>query len=79
MKLTIEHDDGKTEVFQDITDLYIATRQTKPMSGRGGLAFTWETTSHSWGGNLRELLKEVRQSVVELEDILREFTHGGSS
>lgn len=81
MRVTIEKDNGETEVFQDITDLYIAYRITKrygietfPM-----VTTIQETRSHSWGANLRELVKEVTQSLVELQDFLREQRNGGTS
>ena len=30
MKITIEHEDGKVEVFQDVLDLYLAVRHIVP-------------------------------------------------
>lgn len=72
MKLTIELDDGKEIVHQNITDMYVAVRKLEPMqSKRGKPAVLPETTSFSFGSNVRELVKEVAQSLVELQDFLR--------
>lgn len=80
MIVTIKHDDGKTESFRDVTDCYIAVRQLKPMQDKNAtLAVLPEARSWSWGANLRELLKELRQSVVEIEDVLKGLQRGGSS
>jgi transcriptional regulator with AAA-type ATPase domain len=40
---------------------------------------TVTTKSYSWGGNVRELIKEVQQSLIELQDFLRGQRNGGSS
>lgn len=72
MKITIEHDDGKKETFQSVTDAYLAIRQLQPMQEKKkDIALLPETRSYSWGVNLRELVKEVRQSLEELNEILR--------
>jgi transcriptional regulator with AAA-type ATPase domain len=72
MRIIIEHDDGKRETFQDVTDAFLAARQLRPMQGEeGDLALLPHLQSWSWGNNVRELLKELRQAVVELEDYLR--------
>ena len=80
MRLTIEKDDGKTEVFQNITDLYIAYRQESKVVGLKDnfVNIISATRSHSWGNNLRELVKELQQSLVELQDYLREQRYGGT-
>lgn len=74
MKITIEHEDGKVEVFQDVLDLYLAVRHIVPfMKSTDETALpiqTIVTRSYSWGVNMRELLKELRQSTVELEKFL---------
>lgn len=73
-------EDGKEVVFQNITDLYIAVRQSKHVSVLKDTAVIIETTSHSWGSNVRELVKEIAQSQIELQDFLRERRpHGNSS
>ena len=80
MKIIVEHDDGKREVYQDVTDAFLAARQLKPMQGKvGDFVLLPDVRSWSWGSNVRELLKELRQAVVELEVILKGLHHGGSS
>lgn len=72
MKITIDLDDGKKQVFQNVTDAYLAVRQLEPMQNKKGKsALLPETRSFSWGANLRELVKEIRQSIVELDDVLK--------
>lgn len=81
MKITIERDDGETEVFQRVTDLYIAYRHRDlkyNKSERTIQEIGTETRSHSWGNNVRELVKEIQQSLVELQEFLKEQRHGGS-
>ena len=80
MKITIQHDDGQEEIIQDITDFYVAVRLHKLMTTPGNIA-TYVEQGRSWsrGTNIRELVKEVQQSLVELQDHLREHRHGGSS
>lgn len=81
MKLTVELDDGTTEVYQNLTDLYVSYRYTDLVAEKGAdhLVRVQFSRSRSWGGNLRELVKEVAQSLVELQDHLRGSRHGGSS
>jgi hypothetical protein len=72
MRVTIEKDNGETEVFQNITDLYIAYRQEVPVYDvECKFDYIPQVRSHSWGSNVRELVKEVQQSLVELQDFLR--------
>lgn len=81
MKIIVEHDDGQREIFQDVTDAFLAARQYKPMAARENapnLVMVPDVRSWSWGANIRELLKELRQAVVELEGILKETSRGGS-
>jgi hypothetical protein len=80
MKITIQHDDGKTEVFQHVTDAYLCVRQLEPMQGKKGkTAVLPETKSYSWGARVRELVKELAQSTLELQDYLKKLRDGGSS
>jgi transcriptional regulator with PAS, ATPase and Fis domain len=81
MRVTVEKDNGETEVFQNITDLYIAYRQEVKVTSMAErlLNVIAQTRSHSWGGNVRELVKELQQSLVELQEFLRGHQHGGSS
>jgi hypothetical protein len=81
MKVTIELETGKTEVYDRVTDLYVAMRQEDYLmeSGTRQLHPYPKVSSRSWGGNVRELVKEVQQSLVELQDFLRGQRNGGSS
>lgn len=77
MKLTIEKDDGTEEVHQNVTDYYLAVRKLEPMMDSSNeLALLPETRSFSYGSNLREVAKEVAQSLVEIQDFLRESRNG---
>ena len=79
MKLIFIDDSGKETVFQNVTDLYIAVRNQIPMVSKvGSTAMLPETRSYSWGSNLRELTKEVQQSLVELQDAMRSKRDGGN-
>lgn len=72
MQVTIKHDDGKEEVFLNVTDAYLAVRQ--PIAARGSKdeAVSLMTCSgHLWGSSPREVVKEMQQGVVELQDYLR--------
>lgn len=78
MRVIIEKDTGEKEVFQDVSDIYLAIRQDIWV-GKDARAFpTWKVHSFSWGGNVRELVKELQQSLVELQDFLRGQRNGGS-
>jgi hypothetical protein len=67
MKITIQ-DGEKEQVFDDVLDYYIAVRQVAPlMTKESNLAREIQTKSYSKGSALRDILKELRQSVVELE------------
>ena len=77
MKITFEDDDKKVTVFQNIIDAYLCVRQLEPMKGKKGkMANLPETKSYSWGVNVRELVKEVNQSLVELQEYLRSLPRG---
>ena len=78
MKITVEKDDGTIEVFQNITDGYLAIRYTNKVMYDNDLVHITQSSSYSWGSNIRELVKELQQSLVELQDFLREQTHGNS-
>lgn len=81
MKITIEKDDDTTEVFQNISDLYIAFRQRDIKYEKESKRLLENATvrSFSWGTNVRELIKELQQSLVELQDFLRRTRDGGSA
>lgn len=73
MKITVEADDGTAEVYQNVTDALVVYRSTTPVKTRDGhVAPLPETRSRSWGGELRELVKEAAQALDELRVILRE-------
>jgi len=69
MKITIELKDGEEVVFNNLTDLYVAYRAVEPQELRGEFYLTPDVRSYSWGSNTRELIKELAQSLVELQDI----------
>jgi hypothetical protein len=79
MRVIIEKDDGTQEVFQRACDVYIAVRQEEhKLFESDKLGLFIKTTSHSYGSNIRELVKELQQSLVELQDYLRK-NNGGPS
>ena len=79
MKIVVELDDEKKEVYQFVTDAYLAVRQLEPMGNKKGkVAVLPETKSYSWGPNIRELTKEVAQSLVELQELLRGLKNGSN-
>lgn len=71
MKITIEDGEDK-QVFDGVLDYYIAVRQLAPlMTKKGEMAQEIQTKSYSKGSSVRDILKELRQSIVELEDHIR--------
>jgi hypothetical protein len=73
MKLTLTLNDGRTEVFQNVLDAYVVLRQEElKYSEADRVVFSTKIGSHSWGEDIRELVKEVQQSLVELQDFMRE-------
>lgn len=74
MKITIDHEgESDTIVYQNVTDYYLAVRSLEPMTNsEGDMATLPEVKSHSWGANLRELAKEVAQSLYEIQDYLKQ-------
>lgn len=81
MKITVEDDDGKTTVHQYVTDCYLCIRydDLRIEEGTGRMYRYPVVRSWSWGSNVRELVKEVAQSLVELQDFLRGKRNGDSS
>jgi hypothetical protein len=78
MKITVEGLPTGTEVFDEVSDAYLCVRQLQPMgSTEKGLSFLHGVHSHSWGGNVREMVKELRQSTLELEDWLKQRRGSG--
>ena len=72
MKITIQHDDGKEEIFQDVLDAYLAVNQRHPiMNKKKEIGFEFLVKSYSWGTNVRDLVKEIQQSLVELQEYLK--------
>jgi hypothetical protein len=75
MKITVEDDDDKVTEYRNVTDIYFAIRQLEPMVAKDEekLAVLPETRSFSLtSGHLRELVKEMRQSIIELECIMND-------
>lgn len=71
MKITIEKDDGSKEVFQGVTDYALNVRQWRPVLVKDKP--TEILVSHSFchdTGGLRELVKEMRQAVIDLQRAL---------
>lgn len=80
MKITIATDSGETIHYQDVCDAFLTVRYKDLAADESARPVHVVTSrSQSWGPNPRELVKEVTQSLVELQDILRERRHGGSS
>ena len=74
MKILIEKDDGEKLVIDKVTDLYISTIKTVDLADKKGklMGFQVKSETHSiFGGNQRELVKEVAQSLIELQDYLK--------
>lgn len=71
MKVVITKDDGSEIVFKDVSDCYISVRQLTTVVHDKQPKLVVETKSWSWGGNVRELVKEIQQSLVELQEYLR--------
>jgi len=84
MKVTIEDVrlvDGTatTVVFSDVEDAYVAVRSPETYRNGDAIANMLTTKSYSYGVDIRELLKELRQSIVELEDHVKEQRNANSS
>jgi hypothetical protein len=64
--------DGEYEAtYRDVTDMYLAVRQAQPYKHEDAVGFEIQTRSYSRGGNVREIVKEIQQSLVELQEHLR--------
>lgn len=70
MKIVVTKDDGTDIVFQDVSDCYLAVRQVTSVSHKKETKLVVETKSWSWGANVREIVKEVAQSLIELQEYL---------
>lgn len=74
MKITIEKDDGEKLVIDRATDLYLSIMKVVDLADKKGkvLGFQVKSETHSvFGGNQRELVKEVAQSLIELQEYLK--------
>lgn len=79
MKIIIKKDDGTEEIFDRVSDAYLAVRQSQPMADREKRpGFEVLTKSYSWGPNLREIVKELHQSEIEIQKIINKDDHGNS-
>lgn len=71
MRLVLTLNDGKSVVCEDVEDLFFCARQPETLKGPTDQPVTeLRTRSWSWttpAGN-REILKELRQAVAELEE-----------
>ncbi len=66
----IKDEDGKPlpdRIFSDAEDVYVAVRSVQVHIKDDSIVHVLHTTSHSLGPAIRELLKELRQSIVEME------------
>lgn len=70
MKITIEFDDGTTKVFSDVTEAYVSVRLPEMLQKGEDFVTVLQAKSFSWGDDVREIVKEVRQSIVELDEQL---------
>lgn len=71
MKITIEQDDGEKQVFEKVTDAYLAFRSLTDIATKNKkLGVEVTTRSYSWGNNLRDIVKEIHQSEIELQQLL---------
>ena len=70
MRITIELDDGTSQILPEVTDAYVSVRFPEVLQNGEALANVMQTKSYSWGSDIREIVKEVRQSLVELEEQL---------
>ncbi len=68
MKITVEIEEGQTEVYPDVLDFFICVRQSHSVADKERIGFEIRTMgrSHHTGG-LRELIKETRQSLIDME------------
>lgn len=77
MKITVEID-GKETVYDNVSDYFLAVREMKPVQNPdGGMAIlpSMRSVSH---GDIREILKEIRQATYELEHMKEERDGDGS-
>ena len=72
MKIVITDGDKKT-IYNDVTDYYLAVRQIVPLQKTENkqMGFEMVTKSYSHGNAVRDLIKELSQSLVELQDFFR--------
>ena len=80
MQITVK--DGEYEAtYNDVLDFFLAVRQVTPLQNpEGKLEAEIQTRSYSRGGNnLREIVKELRQAIVELEALMNKKGDNGSS
>jgi hypothetical protein len=77
MTITIELDKKQKEVYQNVTDAFLAVRQlNSARNDKGKMATIIDTSSRSWGPNVRDIIKEITQSTIELQDYLKELKDG---
>jgi len=79
MKITVSREDGSEEVYNDVSDYYLAVRQLHPLGVGDYLAGEYQTRSYSRGVNLRDIAKEIAQSLIELQAIMKEHSHASTT
>lgn len=76
MRIVVTTDEGSEIVYQHVTDYYLALRQMEPckVGEDSRVSLLPETRSYSRGSNLREVVKELAQSLVEIQAYLKTIT-----
>ncbi len=70
MKVTVTKEDGEDVIFSEASSVFIALTQLMPR-GKDQIHFFQETRSYSWGDK-REIVKELQQSIIELQSLIEE-------
>ena len=74
MKVVVTFEDKTEQTFDDVADLFLSLSQFVPVTKPDHTVIGTRVRYHtfSWAGDQRELLKEVRQAVAELEDTVKQ-------
>lgn len=73
----MKNDDGTDVIFDRVTDAYIAVRSLQDIATKKKvLGVEVKVKSHSFGNNIRDLVKEIHQSEIELQDLLTNQRNG---
>jgi len=68
VKITVTKDNGEEDIFDGVSDYYLAVRCPVPLTKDKKIFQEIQTRSYSSGSNLRDIIKELRQSTIELQD-----------